>query len=450
MMAATSGAVKSDDSVKADAFCRFNRGIIPDQQLAEVDVDTSLNNIIFKNGHFADVNFMAGGENVQFENCIFHNCTFFGKWQNLCILDSNLDDISFKHVTINNLRILAGEATLITFQNAFLEHVKFDLVGDKKFLLPSQTILAIYASKIETIDIHNTQAKLLIQSTSFLDLLISDCGLSGSLQHCTLKNVEFKKVTTNKISFQHNQMSNVKVTGCVFNNANFSKTKFAHGDFVCSQFNRAAFVNVSFTHSDFVACKLVNADLTTSSLYYVRLTDCDMSAAVIVYATLENVVMESVILTRVNWAETKMTNIAKNANSKLTGRLFFGQKKSKNETAVKFLLRFFFKNGKSSKMITKKGHLTNEESLYVSFKIPLDFESELVFVHVAVERLGLWNRIFPYSTEPLTADDFVDYMQIGRRMFYYRDEYFENTGLCGFSQTKNTSLATARKRTYSL
>ena len=447
MMAAAAPPAETASKTNVFSAAKLNRSIIQDQHLSDTSIIDPLQNIIFKNGCFNDVCFKTGGQNIQFQECSLKNCQFFGEWSFLCFIDSTLDDVNFKYVDISHLRILSGHTSIVTFQNAKLEHVKLDSIGLKN-KLATQCVLAVYASKLETVELHNSNIQLLVQSTALVDASIMDTQLTGALQHCSLKNTTFKHISAKKLKVTHNTFCNVCFTSCVFPQGIFSKSKFTHCDVACSKFNNASFVACVFNHCDFVASCFKNADFTTATLYYARLTDCDFQAATLVFGDWKNVILESVSLDRVNWAETKLVNISRNANSKLLGRLFFGKK---HPEKVKFTLRLFFKGGKSARMRTPQLLTNDTNDLFLKIKIPADYEAEVDFVHIAVERLGLWNRLFePYSAQPLTADVFFDYLQIGRKILYYRPEPFQKTGLYGFSCIKNTSLASARKRTYSL
>lgn len=431
----------------------FNRGVISNQELSDVCVDFKVSNVCFEAGSFNDTSWTAGGDRVQFSRCIFHNCTFVGDWSHIDFYNCQLDDLTFKHGNYTHLRIIDGEMTIFTTDNIFANNFSFIRTGVKKFLMPSPTVFASKASQFVALSMHDCRMRMVIQSTSFDKSTFMSCTFTGYFKASKLLNTNMKKNKCTQLLLHDNTIANCDITGCNFDKSDWRKTTISHSNFMSTTFKTSDMNSTTMNYCQFINCPFFCSTFEKSTLCSIHLTDCDLSHVNMTRGSFRDITLESVIEYDCNWKESSLTNISRSVNSSLSGRLFFNDKKSAKRQHIQFKLTLYTTNSEIAPICfqTDKPLAINTHNYlpYISFKIPPEYEHDIDFIHVKCSDMSLWTRLFTYSIAPLYPENYVSYIQLGRKIFYFREDPDIRTGTCGFKSNKKLKKTTKMIRTYS-
>ena len=452
-------APQGNTLIHSKASSSFNTGVISDQELNDVIVDFQVTNVIFEKGTFNSTAWTGGGERVQFSNCKFHHCSFTGNWSHIEFNNCCLDDVTLKRGTYTHFRVRDGEMTIFTTENISANYFLFVRVGVKKFLLPSQTVFASKGSQFKSCIMDQCRVRLLVHSSSFDQSHFISCVFGGYMDASKLLNATWKRNTATRFQLLNSVVANCDLQRCDFDHSNWQKTVVSHSDILSCTFRTANLSAVTMNYCQFTHCKFGLSTFEKSTLQSIRLTDCDLSRVNLTRGTLRDITLDSVVESNCDWKESSLTNIIRTTNSSLSGYLYFNDlDKTGSLGALQFKLLLYKSTESDSDPIclqTERPITNSKRQPFFSFKIPAEYEFEIEFIHVQCSSLSLWTRLFPFSVAPVSVETYVSYIQLGRKIFYFREEPFARTGTTGFlcnsktvSQLRRSSTVTLA-RTYS-
>jgi uncharacterized protein YjbI with pentapeptide repeats len=449
---------------RSDANTAFNRGVISNQQCNSVIIDFKVCNVIFQQGSFTDTTWSVGGDRVQFSNCIFHNCTFIGDWSYIDFYNCQIDDVTLKHGKYVHIRIVDGETTLFTTHNVIANYLTLTRVGLKKFLMPSQTIFASNATKFNVLNIKGCKIKLMVQSSTFENCTVEHNTFVGYLKSSKILNTLLKKNNMTKCNLQCIILANCDVSLCCFEKSCWPNSIISHTVFLSSNFKCSQLKNSSITFSQFINCPFIFAECEKSKWSTIRITDCDFSNVNLTRGNFRDIHLESVNEFNCDWKESSITNISRSTNSCIIGRIFLNildnttKSNYKNERIL-FKLILYTKDHESEPILlqTQQPLVINTKNIppYIQFKIPINYEFDIEFIDVKCTSVSFgWNTFFAYSQAPIQPEIYISYIQLGRKIFYFKEEPYKRTETYGFMCSKNTHKITPSrnniKRTLSI
>ena len=300
-----------------DAFEKFEKGVLRGSVVADVELSTPLNNVVFIQCRFQNVVFKNDLNSVDFQQCSFLNVSF-----------TNLYNVVF-HKSIAKHLILP--------ENKVLDHIEFH---DCKIGHSSLGFLQLHNSSFFNTECDHLALKhpffknVTIQGGSWKECkMVHGTFIDTEFEKCQLKECILNKNNYSRCVWKSLRLISGHGDLCTYSGNTFINVGFVNMDMVrchvsASTYKRCVWdrclLNVSvFNQVQFMSCRLLGSTNLHTTMSHVGMHGCSLLKTVMEHGVYNDVKLLNHQEHDTSWKDSTFRNLERKTVQHVTGQCFF-------------------------------------------------------------------------------------------------------------------------------